>query len=79
MRQTSDIKACVIGDRGVGKSTLINSLFDSRVVRIPNGAAKVRGTITTDAYTGLIQWQENEQGRQVGVHICDTPGMYISV
>lgn len=63
----------VVGESGLGKSTLVDSLFDTDIYPervIPSAAEKIKKTIKVDASTVEIE----ERGVKLRLTVVDTPG-----
>jgi len=70
-----DFTILVVGESGLGKSTLISSLFlidvyEDEERHIPSAAEKIESTIEIDPYTVEIE----ERGVKVRLTVVDTPG-----
>ena len=68
----------IVGQPGVGKSTLINNMFridpEAKKIAEQAGLAGVRGTTKTKLYT-----YRGTAGKDLGLAVCDTPGTYREV
>ena len=73
LKSTRQIKTLVLGDVGIGKTTLINNLFgihpDRGLVTGQNSNFPARGTTEPHVYRF-----KGPDGEDLGLLLCDTPG-----
>ncbi|KAM4631609.1 septin-12 [Discoglossus pictus] len=69
MKSGFEFNIMVVGQSGLGKSTLVNTLFKSKVVRLPPGAG-IPKTLELKAVSHVIE----ERGIQMRLTVIDTPG-----
>ncbi|XP_043945236.1 uncharacterized protein LOC122816479 isoform X2 [Protopterus annectens] len=73
MKTAFEFNIMVVGQSGLGKSTLVNTLFKSRVSRkscIPNYEEKIFKTVELQTISHIIE----EKGVKLKLTVIDTPG-----
>ncbi|XP_061412312.1 neuronal-specific septin-3-like isoform X3 [Lethenteron reissneri] len=73
MKQGLEFNVMIVGQSGLGKSTLVNTLFKSRVSRkscTPNYQEKILKTVEIQSVSHVIE----EKGVKMKLTVIDTPG-----